>query len=136
MNVAIVFSLVGGFLYYVIRMMRGDYPFFADNIVIPLMGVFILHVLMFVLSNTVFYFITKKVFFPVALVPTTRDGISTRVINSIFVLVFLLFFLVLLTSIASGDHFGIPVVVFYFYLFTIFRTCILQRYNKTRDIFV
>ncbi|MEM7179714.1 MAG: hypothetical protein AAF518_02295 [Spirochaetota bacterium] len=108
--------------YYTHRYNRGDYPPHADSYVIGIMGMAYFTILFFPPLNLFLWLSMRKSILPAKIFtkPTHYTGIAL-IWEIIFVLCLLLNLLVLVLTIIDGDHFTIPIIMFFTYTLLVLR---------------
>jgi len=134
-NLVWLLLLPGTYWYYTFRGSRGDFPPFADSIGIPIVTQTLFLLLLLIPLNIFLLMTTYKINLP------TRLGVKLENYNlpsflweiffGFWILVNLLLFV---DFVVHGDHFAIPVNLFFTYLLLSLRAGQISKYEKTKKI--
>jgi hypothetical protein len=108
-NIAWLLLIPAGFVYYARTMIRGDYPWFADSIAIPIFGTTISCLILLVFINLFWNFVLKNAVLPNKLWVRPR-GHRTQYWVWLAVICLLMLFPVysLIDAVKSGDILAVP----------------------------
>ena len=133
-NLVWLLLLPGTFWYYTFRGGRGDYPPFADSIGIPLMTQIPFLLFMLVPLNLFILLTTIKTNLPTRLFSKVENYSKPTILWELFfgfwLLVNLLCFVLF---VVDGDHFSIPVNLFFTYLLLNLRAGQISKYEQTKE---
>jgi hypothetical protein len=122
----------GTYWYYVFRGVRGGYPPFGDSIGIPLMTQIPFYLLLLVPLNIFILLTTIKTNLPTKLFIKPDQYSRTKFFWEIFFGFWLLINLLFLVDfVADGDHFSIPVNLFFTYILLALRAGQMRRDEQT-----
>ncbi|TDS13902.1 hypothetical protein B0I21_104228 [Sphingobacterium paludis] len=131
-NIVWLLLLPGTYWYYVFRGVRGDYPPFGNSIGIPLMTQIPFYLLLLVPLNIFILLTTIKTNLPTKLFITPDQYSRTKIFWEIFFWFWLLINLLFLVGfVADGDHFSIPVSLFFTYILLALRAGQMSRDEQT-----
>ena len=133
-NLAWLLLIPGTHWYYMFRGGRGDYPPFADSIGIPIMTEIPLYLFLFIPLNIFLLLTTIKINLPTKLFVRAdkynRPTILWEVFFGFWLLVNLLCFI---SFVVDGDHFAIPVSLFFTFVLLTLRAGQISKYEQTRQ---
>jgi len=131
-NLVWLILLPGTYWYYIFRGGRGDYPPFADSIVIPLMTQIPFYLFLLVPLNIFILLTTIKTNLPTRLFIKPDKYKMVTILWEIFFGFWLIINLFCLYSfMVDGDHFSIPVNLFFTYILLTLRAGQISKYEQT-----
>ena len=116
--------------YYMYRAERGDYPWFADTVIIPIMSQTIVYILAFIPLNIFIWLTSIDNHLPTTIFirPNTYNG--REIVKEIFWSIWLLLNLFFMYGfVLEGDHLSIPVNLFFTFVLLNLRA---GQINKVR----
>lgn len=131
-NLVWLVLLPGTYWYYMFRSARGDYPPFADSVGIPIMTQipFLLFLLiplnLFLLLTTVKTNLPARIF-----IKPAKYNIETILWELFFGFWLLINLFCFLGFVVDGDHFSIPVNLFFTFILLTLRAGQISRYEQT-----
>ena len=131
-NVVWLILLPGTYWYYLFRLRRGDYAPLADSIAIPIFTQIFLYLILLIPLNLFIYFTTRNIHLPTRLLikPVMYDRIT--ILWEIFFGFWLLINLLCLISfVVDGDHFSIPVNLFFTFILLTLRAGQMDKFGQT-----
>ena len=130
-NLAWLALLPGIAFYFFYRLERGDYPWFADSIAIPVVTGAGVIIILLPFINVFFGLFASQGTYPAKIfVKYATISFSSVFFEILFLLLGTLNIIILLGFVLSGDVIGIPVAVVYLYLLLSLRAGKIQRTNK------
>lgn len=133
-NLIWLILLPGTYWYYIFRAGRGDYPPFADSIGIPLMTQIPMNFLLLIPLNIFLMMTTINTNLPTKLFIKSDQYNWTTVLWEIFFGIWLLInFLCLYIFVIDGDHFSIPVNLFFTFILLTLRAGQISKYNQPEE---
>jgi len=124
----------GTIWYYSFRGARGDYPWFSDSIAIPIFYTTIAVFIGLVFLIIFLFIATRGSVYPAYLFIKPKHYNFTILTQEIFWGILLLInFICLVGFITDGDHFSIPINLFFTYLILILRAGQINRFNTKLD---
>jgi hypothetical protein len=131
-NLVWLILLPGTYWYYIFRGGRGDYPPFADSIGIPLMTQIPFYLFLLIPLNIFILLTTIKTNLPTRLFIKPDNYNSTTILWEIFFGFWLLInILCLVGFVTDGDHFSIPVNLFFTFILLTLRAGQISKYEHT-----
>ena len=131
-NLIWLILIPGTIWYYTFRGMRGDYPWFADSIGIPLMQSISVFVIALLPLNLFIFLTTWKSKFPAKLIELRTEYNWKAILNEIFWGFWILLnLLILISFIIDGDHISIPVNLFFTYVLLNLRSGQIENIKET-----
>lgn len=133
-NLVWLIMLPGTHWYYMFRAGRGDYPPFADSIGIPLMIQIPVFLFLLIPLNIFLILTTIKTNLPTKLFVKPEQYSNAMILWEIFFGFWLLlniFFLIIL--VIDGDHFSIPVNLFFTFILLTLRAGQISKYKRTKN---
>jgi hypothetical protein len=133
-NVAWFMLLPGTYWYYDFRNVRGDYPPFADSIGIPMMAQTTSFLVLFIPLNMFLFFTTRDIVLPVKVLTKSNAYNKVAILWEVFfgfwllINIFTLYFFVI-----DGDHFSIPVNLFFTFILLTLRAGQISKWNMIQD---
>lgn len=127
-NVSWLMMIPGGYWYYSFRGARGDYPWFADSIGIPIMSSSVTVLAVLIPLNIIFGLglwygrLPTKLF-----IWSDKFNFQRIVIESIYIILLLGMLYVLVDFIIDGDHFSIPIIMATLYGLLCLRAGAIQK---------
>jgi hypothetical protein len=116
-NIIWLALIPGTIWYYTFRAMRGDYPWFADSIGIPLMQSIPVFVMGLVPLNMFIFLTTLKSKLPAKLIESNTKYSWKEILNELFWGFFIVLnCLILIGFVMNGDHVSIPINLFFTYI--------------------
>lgn len=129
-NVGWLLLIPSGFVYYTFREQRGDYPWFADSIGIPIYSGTALILLTLPLVNLYFGVFAYFAEYPAMLMCWhNRFDWKTILIELFFVLFGILNLFVVVEFLLDGDFLSLPISILFFYLLLSTRAGFIKRMN-------
>lgn len=129
-NLVWLLLLPGTYWYYIFRGGRGDYPPFADSIGIPIMMQIPVYLYLLIPLNIFILLTTIKTNLPTRLFLRPNSYSRTAIMWEIFFGFLLLINLLCLAAfIADGDHFSIPVNLFFTFILLTLRAGQISKYE-------
>lgn len=133
-NLVWLLILPGTYWYYIFRDARGDYPPFADSIGILLMTQIPFFLFLFIPLNIFILLTTIKTKLPTRLFIKPYKYRRATILWEMFFSFWLLLNLILLVSfVADGDHFSIPVNLFFTFILLSLRAGQISKYEHTEE---
>ena len=133
-NLVWLILLPGTFWYYSFRLGRGDYPPFADSIGIPLMAQIPFLLFMLIPLNLFLFLTTIKTNLPTRLFAKVEKYSKPTILWELFFGFWLLLnLLCFVLFVMDGDHFSIPVNLFFTYLLLNLRAGQISKYEHTKE---
>ena len=133
-NLAWLLLIPGTHWYYMFRAGRGDYPPFADSIGIPIMTQVPIIEFMMIPLNIFILLTMLKANLPTKLFPKPIEYKMTAVFWEIFFGFWLVINLICLcTFVIDGDHFSIPVNLFFTFILLTLRAGQISKYDLKED---
>ena len=133
-NLVWLILIPGTYWYYIFRAGRGDYPPFADSIGIPLMTQIPFYLFLLIPLNIFIFLTTIKTNLPTKLFPKPNKYNRTTILWEIFFGFWLLVNLICLIGfVADGDHFSIPVNLFFTFILLTLRAGQISKYEQTEN---
>jgi hypothetical protein len=133
-NLVWLLLLPGTFWYYMFRGGRGDYPPFADSIGIPLMAQIPFLLFMLIPLNLFLFLTSIKTNLPTRLFARVEKYSRPTILWEIFFGFWLLLnLLCFVLFVADGDHFSIPVNLFFTYLLLNLRAGQISKYTQIKE---
>jgi hypothetical protein len=137
-NLVWLLLLPGTYWYYIFRSGRGDYPPFADSIGIPLTTQIPLYLFLLIPLNVFIFLTTIKTNLPTKLFIVPEQYNKTTILWEIFFGFWLLINqLCFIDFVIDGDHFSIPVNLFFTFILLTLRAGQISKYkhseNNTRN---
>lgn len=116
-NIAYIMELPGDYWYYYFRLERWDYPVFADSLGIPLRDELLIFGVCFTIFEIFLLLMLYRTHLPTKLFYFPEQYTLWKILWEIFFTLFLLLsFVDVFLSIISGDHFYVPIHLFFFYM--------------------
>ena len=133
-NLVWLLLLPGTFWYYTFRGGRGDYPPFADSIAIPLMTQIPFLLFMLIPLNLFLFLTTIKTNLPAQLFAKVKNYSRSTILWEFFLgFWFLVNLFCFVLFVVDGDHFSIPVNLFFTYLLLSLRAGQISKYEQTKE---
>ena len=133
-NLVWLILLPGTYWYYIFRGGRGDYPPFADSIGIPLMTQIPFYLFLLIPLNIFLILTTIKTNLPTRLFIKPDKYNKTTILWEIFFGFWLLINLLCFYSfVVDGDHFSIPVNLFFTFMLLTLRAGQISKYVQTEE---
>ena len=131
-NLVWLILLPGTYWYYIFRGGRGDYPPFADSIGIPIISQIPVYLCLLIPLNVFILLATIKTNLPTRLFVRPNNYVRTAIFWEVFFGFWLLInILLLIVFVADGDHFSIPVNLFFTYILLTLRAGQISKYQQT-----
>ncbi len=131
-NLVWLILLPGTYWYYIFRGGRGDYPPFADSIGIPIISQIPVYLCLLIPLNIFILLTTIKTNLPTRLFVRPNSYVRTAILWEVFFGFWLLInILFLIVFIADGDHFSIPVNLFFTFILLTLRAGQISKYEQT-----
>jgi hypothetical protein len=133
-NLVWLLLLPGTYWYYIFRGGRGDYPPFADSIGIPIMTQIPVYLFLIIPLNIFILLTTINAKLPTRLFIKPNSYDKTSILWEVFFgfwVVLNLFFFV--DFVTDGDHFSIPVNLFFTFVLLTLRAGQIAKHNLTDD---
>ena len=129
-NIVAICMLPGTFWYYFLRQVRGDYPWFADSIGIPIFYTIPSLIFGIIILNIFLVISTKKLTLPCKIfVKSIENNFKFICIRLFFGLILMILIIFLVLIIIDGDHFSIPAILFYIYIVLSIRGGMITKIN-------
>lgn len=133
-NLVWLLLLPGTYWYYIFRGARGDYPPFADSIEIPLMTQISFYLFLLIPLNIFILLTTLKTNLPARLFIKPDKYEQPTILWEIFFGFWLLINLLCLCGfVVDGDHFSIPVNLFFTFILLTLRAGKISKYEQTEE---
>jgi hypothetical protein len=133
-NLVWLILLPGTYWYYMFRGGRGDYPPFADSIGIPLMTQIPFYFFLLIPLNIFILLTTIKTNLPTRLFVKPNSYSRTTILWDIFFGFWLLINLLCLVGfVTDGDHFSIPVNLFFTFILLTLRAGQISKFEQTEE---
>ncbi len=121
-NIAWLGFIPSNFLYYILKQQRGDYPWFADTIAIPIFSSAIIIIVLLPILNLIIAAFAYHSRHPAPLF----SRFPKYTFSAVFIEIFFGFFLIIITlglfeMVMSGDIIGTPICMILFYVFMSLR---------------
>ena len=130
-NLVWLILLPGTYWYYLFRAGRGDYPPFADTVGVPIMTQIPIILFLLIPLNLFIFVTTSKTILPTKLISKpnlySKPIILWEIFFGFWILINLLF---LVLFVGDGDHFSIPVNLFFTYILLNLRAGQINRYEN------
>lgn len=133
-NIVWLILLPGTYWYYMFRGGRGDYPPFADSIGIPLMTQIPFYLFLLIPLNIFILLTTIKTNLPTRLFVRPNSYNRTIILWEIFFGFWLLINLLCLYGfVVDGDHFSIPINLFFTFILLTLRAGQISKNEQTEE---
>lgn len=133
-NLVWLILLPGTYWYYIFRSGRGDYPPFADSIGIPLMTQIPFYLFLLIPLNIFILLTTIKAHLPTRIFIRPNNYNKTTILWEIFFGFWLLINILCLVSfVTDGDHFLIPVNLFFTFILLTLRAGQISKYKQAKE---
>ncbi len=132
-NLVWLILIPGTYWYYIFRAARDDYPPFADSIGIPLMTQIPFYLFLLFPLNIFILLTTINTNLPAKLFPKPHKYNSTKILWEIFFGFWILLnFVCLIGFVIDGDHFSIPVNLFFTFILLTLRAGQISKYEDRK----
>jgi hypothetical protein len=133
-NLVWLLLLPGTYWYHFFRGGRGDYPPFADSILIPIMTQISFYLFLLIPLNIFIFLTTIKTNLPTRLfIKPHFYNRETILWELFFGLCILINILCLIAFVVDGDHFSIPVNLFFTYLILTLRAGQISKFDQNEE---
>ena len=133
-NVGWLLMMPAGFVYYTLRQQRGDYPWFADSIAIPIFSGAMFVLIMLPLVNLHFGIFTYFAEYPAELKCRFKRYIWKDVaIEMFFALFSIMNSFAIYEFVMDGDFLSLPISILFLYLLLSTRAGFIKRTNAKRE---
>jgi hypothetical protein len=133
-NLVWLIMIPGTYWYYIFRGGRGDYPPFADSIGIPLMTQIPLYLFLLIPLNIFIFLTTINTNLPTKLFIRPKSYNRATILWEMFFGFWLLINIICLVSfVTDGDHFSIPVNLFFTFILLTLRAGKISKYQHTEE---
>jgi len=120
-NMVWLLLIPGTYWYYMFRGARGDYPPFADSIGIPIMTQIPVYLILLIPLNLFLFLTTVKTTLPSQLFSKPEVRNWQQALGDFFGCSLLVNILLFISLVIDGDHFSIPVNLFFTYILLTLR---------------
>ena len=133
-NIALLLMIPGAFWYYTFRLMRGDYPPFADSVGIPIYSQTAFILLLFIPLNIFLLLTTFRTNLPTKVfVKADNYNRYAILLELFFGLAILINILALIAFVIDGDHISILVSLFFSFVLLSLRAGQISKYNNDKE---
>lgn len=121
-SLLLIISIPNAFIYYFYKASRGDYPWFADSIAIPIFGVFVQNIFLLLVLNLLIYSLLKKRQMPISLWHWKDSKDKSKVAKSVLCGIIVLYFgLRLYYDVQIGNVIGVFLSIGWIYVWLSIR---------------
>lgn len=133
-NLVWLIIIPGTYWYYIFRGGRGDYPPFADSIGIPLMTQIPFYLFLLIPLNIFIFLTTINTNLPTKLFVIPKSYNRATILWEMFFVFWLLINILCFVSfVTDGDHFSIPVNLFFTFILLTLRAGQISKYEQTEE---
>ena len=133
-NIVWLLLIPGTFLYYTLRLRRGDYPSFADSIAIPIMEQTTVYLFLLIPLNIFLFLTTITTNLPTNLFIIADKYSKPTILWEIFWGFWLLINLLCFVDfVRIGDHFSIPINLFFTFILLTLRAGKINMYKQVKE---
>ncbi len=130
-NIAGLMMIPGTIWYYWFRLIRWDYPPFADTIIIPVLNEIPIYLIFLIPMNIFMIIATMRAHLPTLFfISNSLNTIKIWILKIIFGIILLINLLSLFTAIIDGDHFQVPFNLAFAYVILVLRAGNINSKNK------